>query len=78
MDVYCTTDSGSVKMATIYLDMGARITSGSLIGYYMGFFPVRLEEYSPSLEGWSEEDKEIYSFVYEDYRDVVRQVKRKL
>ncbi len=70
-DVYCKTSSGTVKIYTLYMGFG--ITNGSHLGY-MEFFEVRMETHSPSLDGWSEADKEIYNMVQSDYGYVVDQV----
>jgi len=69
-NVYCNTSSGSVLLATAY--MGGE-PNGYLMGYLLGY-EVRMVRYSPSLEGWSEEDKAIYSFVNEDFNYVLGQV----
>ncbi len=74
-DVYCKTSSGTVKIYTLYMGFG--LTNGSHLGY-MEFFEVRMETHSPSLDGWSEADKEIYNMVQSDYGYVVDQVRNML
>ncbi|MBQ2915450.1 MAG: S-layer homology domain-containing protein [Clostridia bacterium] len=74
-DVFCKTSSGTVKIYTLYMGFG--LTNGSHLGY-MEFFEVRMEKHSPSLDGWSEADKEIYNMVQSDYGYVVDQVRNML
>lgn len=70
-DVFCKTDSGTGKIATLYMGLG--ITQGELLGYYMDL-EVRMERFDLSLDGWSDADKEIYAMVQQDYDYIVEQV----
>jgi hypothetical protein len=69
--VYCQTDSGTVKIATLY--MGAGITEGSFLGNFL-IYEVRMERFYPSVSDWSAADQAIYSMVQGDYDYVADQV----
>ena len=69
--VYCVTDSGTVKIATLY--MGTGITAGSFLGTFL-FYEVRMERFYPSVDDWSEADQAIYTMVQGDYDYVADQV----
>ena len=71
-DVFCKTDSGTVKIATLY--MGSGITQGTFLGYFI-YSEVYMERFSPSLDGWTDADKEIYAMIQQDYDYIVEQVK---
>ena len=70
--VYCATDSGTVKIATLY--MGSGITEGSHLGRFMGS-EVRMEKFDPSIADWSEADKAIYTMVQGDFDYIAEQVR---
>ena len=71
MVTYCQTDSGTVKIATLY--MGAGITEGSFLGNFL-IYEVRMERFYPSVSDWSAADQAIYSMVQGDYDYVADQV----
>lgn len=71
-DVFCKTDSGTVKIATLY--MGSGLTQGTFLGYFI-ISEVFMERFYPSVDGWSDADKAIYTMVQNDYDYVAEQVK---
>ena len=70
-DVYCNTNSGTVKVFSIYIGTG--LADGFLVGY-VGINDVRIAVARSTLTGWSEADKKNYYSMQEDVNYIIEQI----